>query len=110
MSELDIKGTVFNLKAVCEQLKISQYTLANWYRYEHIKVARGEQPYLPEPIRDENERGKPRYWTEEMVNELKDYKSKIIVGRNGVYGEFSNPYHFETKKYKKQMEEENENE
>ena len=98
---------MYSSKQVCEILGISSYTFANWYRWERKEVNKGCQPYLPEPIRASNERGKPRYWSDEMLDQLKEFQSNIVVGRNGKYGEYSNPYHFETKKYKEEMEAKN---
>lgn len=95
--------TMYSAKEVCDKLGISWYTLANWYRWERKEVNKGATPYLPEPIRDSSMRGRPRFWTSEMFNELKTYKESIVIGRNGEYGEYTNPYHFETKKYKKKQ-------
>ena len=40
-----------------------------------------------------------KYW-----RNLKEFKKNIVVGRNGVYGMYSNPLYKETKKYKKSIE------
>ncbi|MGN0317804.1 MAG: hypothetical protein ACI4E1_07740 [Lachnospira sp.] len=93
----------YTVSEVSELLNVSEHTLASWYRWEKRRLADGlvESNYLPEPIRDATKRGKPRFWTDEMVKELADYKSTIIIGRNGVNGMYSNPLHKQTKKYKK---------
>lgn len=92
---------------VCRELNITNYTLTNWYTWEHKRIASGEvtEPYLPEPQRLTEQKGKPRVWTKEQVDQLRDYQSHIVVGRNGIYGEFTNPVHTQTKKYKKEVEE-----
>ena len=79
---------------VCTKLKISSWTLANWF----------SGPYLPDPIRLENTKGRPRRWTGEMLKDLKAYQKSIVTGRNGIYGVYSNPYYKETQKYKKSVE------
>lgn len=91
---------------VCTKLKISSWTLANWYRWEKKQIANGNVsgPYLPDPIRLENTKGKPRRWTDQMLKDLKAYQKSIVTGRNGIYGVYSNPYYKETQKYKKSIE------
>ena len=90
---------------VCNELNISINTLTNWYRWQNNLLKTGEitKKYLPEPSKLEHEKGKPRIWTQAMVDELKEYKSSIVFGRNGVYCKFSNPNHKNTKKYKKSL-------
>lgn len=97
---------MFNLYEVCEQLGVSTYTVKNWYRWENnlLKQGRITKRYLPQPKTKVHTKGSPRMWTDKMVEELKEFKSNIVTGRNGIYGEFSNPCHKQTKKYKKQME------
>ena len=96
---------LYSADEVCEVLNISSYTLSNWYNWERKRLASGdvEKPYLPEPIRLEHTKGSPRRWTEEMVTDLKKFQKTIVIGRNGIYGVYSNPYYKETKKYKKSL-------
>lgn len=91
---------------ICEKLNISTWTLANWYRWERKLLNEGkiEESYLPEPYVITNKKGKPRRWTESMYEELLMYKSKIVIGRNGIYGKYSNPLHEQTRKFKKSEE------
>ena len=98
---------MYNIYEVCEQIGVSTYTIKNWYRWENklIKQGKIKERYLPRPEVQEHTKGSPRMWTNEMIEKLKDFKSNIVIGRNGIYGEFSNPTHKQTKKYKKQMEE-----
>lgn len=97
----------YRLMDVCRELKISNWTLRDWYMWEKKAVVDGliEKSRLPEPIRLEATRGTPRVWTQEMVDQLKEYQSSIVSGRNGIFGVYSNPEHKNTKKYKKKMEE-----
>lgn len=100
---------MYNSYEVCEKLAISIYTLKNWYVWENKLLKEGaiKERYLPVPYVDLNKRGKPKCWDDEMLEELKDYRNNIVVGRNGIYGKFSNPFHKQTKKYLKELEEKN---
>jgi hypothetical protein len=97
---------LYNASQVCERLGITIYTLTNWYNWEKKGLRDGlvKEPYLPEPLRMTNVKGKPRMWTETMVEGLTEYQKGIVTGRNGSYGIYSNPYYKETKKYKKSLE------
>lgn len=97
---------LYSADEICKELNITIYTLSNWYRYQRKQLKEGlvKEPYLPEPITLPNVKGKPRRWTLSMVKQLKDYKKHIVMGRNGVYGIYSNPLYKETKKYKKSIE------
>lgn len=96
---------MFTADEVCKELKITIYTLRNWYNWERKQLEAGNvsSSYLPEPIRNVHAKGKPRMWSKEMVLQLKDYQKTIVMGRNGNYGMYSNPMHTETKKYKKSL-------
>lgn len=97
---------MYSAYEICKELNITIYTLSNWYRWEKKQIKEGlvEQAYLPEPIRIPNVKGKPRRWDSNMLKQLKKYKEHIVIGRNGVYGVYSNPLYKETKKYKKSVE------
>lgn len=101
---------MYDANETAEKLGISIWTLKSWYMWENKRLKNGEikKRYLPQPKRIENKKGRPRIWDEKMIERLKKYKDKIIIGRNGVYGEYTNPLHKETKKYKKQQEAKNE--
>lgn len=83
----------FNCYEVCDKLGITTYTLGNWYRWESRMLKDGliEKNCLPIPLRLNNAKGRPRRWTESMIKELKDYKDHLVIGRNGIYGAYSNP-------------------
>lgn len=100
------KQKEYRVYELCNELGISFYTLSNWYRYQTKQLQEGviTERYLPEPIRLEDIKGKPRVWTEKMVSELREYQKNIVTGRNGVYGKYSNPLYYDTKKYKKSIE------
>lgn len=97
------ENKMFKADDVCKALHITIYTLRNWYSWEKKIVESGGEKYLPQPIILEHTKGKPRIWDAEMVEQLKEYQKTIVTGRNGVYGIYSNPFHKETKKYKKSL-------
>ena len=98
---------MYNLYEVCEQLGVSTYTVKNWYMWENrlIKQQKIKKRYLPQPKKQKHTKGSPNMCDDKMIEQLKEFKANIVTGRNGIYGEFSNPYHKQTKKYKKQTEE-----
>lgn len=87
--------TLLNANEVCKELNISSYTLANWYRWENKSLRSGElkKRYLPVPVIDYSKRGAPRYWNADMVNQLREYKQSIVVGRKGIYGKYTQKYY-----------------
>lgn len=89
---------------ICEKLNISHWTLKTWYLWESRDIKAGGERYLPVPIKLTNLKGQPKRWTNDMLKDLKKFKESIVKGRNGVHGAYSNPVHFETKKYKKSLE------
>ena len=101
---------MLNIYEVCERLGISIFTLKKWYTWENKRLESGEvtERYLPVPEKAVNQRGCPNMWTEEMVEQLRKHKEGVVVGRNGIYGKFTNPEHKNTKKYKAEMEGKNE--
>lgn len=94
---------MYSADEVCKELKVSSWTLSNWYRWEQKLISDGNESYLPAPIKLEHTKGTPRRWTESMIEQLREYQKSIVTGRNGIYGVYSNPYHKETKKYKKSV-------
>lgn len=102
---------MYNAGQVAKILDITEFTLSNWYNWENKQVKNGlsDKNPLPQPIKLEHAKGKPRMWTSEMIVQLKEYKKGIVIGRNGKFGAYSNPSHKQTKKYLKQQEEQHEN-
>ena len=80
---------MYSADEICKELKITHWTLTNWYAWEK-KLGLSD---LPQPIVLEHAKGKPRRWTEDMLNQLQEFKTNIVVGRNGKFGEFTNPKH-----------------
>ena len=100
------ENKTYSQTELCEELNISTHTLTHWYSLEAVQLKEGliTEKYLPEPIRISDRRGKPRVWTQEMVDALRTYQSKIVTGRNGIYGAYSNPNHKNTRKYQKMVD------
>ena len=101
----------YNLNQLCEKIDVSIWTIRNWYSWERRLLNEGKitEPYLPQPKKFEDVKGKPRMWTESDVVELTKYKDNMVTGRNGVYGQFTNPEHKETKKYQNLLAQEENN-
>ncbi|WP_026669119.1 hypothetical protein [Butyrivibrio sp. AE3006] len=79
---------------VCSILGITSFTLENWYRWERKEITNKAvtDNYLPQPIKLENQKGKPLRWSLEMVELLKAYQDQIVRGRNGKYGKYTNAH------------------
>lgn len=100
------KEKLYNLHEICEYLKISSWTLLHWYDLQKKQIKDGliTEEYLPQPIRLQDVKGRPKMWTQTMADKLQKYQSNIIMGRNGIYGAYSNPNHKSTRKYKNMKE------
>jgi len=101
-----VNEKMYSATDVCAELNISRFTLTHWYDLQSNLLRDGmiTEKYLPEPVRLTNERGKPRRWTQEMVDALRKYQENIVVGRNGIYGMYTNPNHLSTRKYQKHVD------
>jgi hypothetical protein len=84
---------MYNANQVCDKLKITIWTLTNWYQWERISLEDGTLSgrLLPVPIKDETRKGKPRMWSESQLEELKIFQGSIVRGRNGVMAKVTNP-------------------
>ena len=83
----------FKVNEVCEILGITLWTLTNWYQWERISLEDGSitERVLPIPTKAENTKGKPRMWTDEQVEKLREFQQSIVRGRNGVMAKVTNP-------------------
>lgn len=84
---------IYSRNEVCDMLGISVFTMNTWYRWQKKQLDNGfvDKEYLPKPERQSGLKGQPLRWSMEMIGELRDFKSGIIKGRNGIYGIYSNP-------------------
>lgn len=96
---------MYDRKETAEKVGVSVWTLRTWYLWQNKRLKNNDisEPYLPKPKVIPNRKGNPRGWTDEMIEALKKYKETIVLGRNGMFGDLSNPLHKETKKYKKEQ-------
>ena len=79
----------FTAIKVCQQLDISPQTLNNWYRW-YVSPDYSKPEGMPElPSYIQNGPRTTRYWTEEGVKKLKQFKDWLPKGRGGVMGEYS---------------------
>jgi hypothetical protein len=46
---------------------------------------------LPTPTKMTNVKGKPRMWSDEQIEELRQFQTAIVRGRNGVMAKVTNP-------------------
>jgi|GEM_PF-2451251 transposase len=83
---------LYSKKDVCEMLGISYFTIENWYRWERKEISNGnvQEAYLPRPKKLDNVKGRPLRWSGKMIEELRDYQKKLVRGRNGRYGKYTN--------------------
>ena len=90
---------LYKVDEVCEQLQISPHTLLKWYQWERYSIRDGkvDSTYLPQPEKLKSSKGQPKVWTQEQIEELRVFKSNMVVGRNGRFGKYSNPLHKEEK-------------
>lgn len=84
---------LYDLNQTAEKVGMSPHTITTWYRWEHkdLKYGKVSENYLPVPIKLKGVQGTPRRWTDQMIAQLKVHKRKMSRGRNGIYGEYSNP-------------------
>ena len=82
-----------NANEVCKQLGITIWTLTNWYQWQRISLKDGtlDEPILPEPIKEEGVKGKPRMWSDEQIEELREFQKQIVRGRNAIMAKVPNP-------------------
>lgn len=93
---------LYKVDEVCEQLQISPHTLLKWYQWEKYSIRDGKvtEQFLPQPIKLENQKGQPKAWTQEQIEQLKVFKENMVFGRNGRFGKYSNPLHNQKKEEK----------
>ena len=70
---------------------ISTETLNLWYRFKKQNPDNEYVQLLPD-IKHKKDDNKTRYWTEDDVFKLIEYKNTIPQGRNGIMGSVSQKY------------------
>lgn len=71
-------------------LDVSVPTIRNWYYFKRSNPDNEMAKLLPDPI--QKSARQTRYWTEEDITKLIEFKSKIVTGRNGFMGAITQPY------------------
>ena len=71
-------------------LDISVPTLGNWYAFKRSNPDNEIAKLLPDPI--QKSARQTRYWTDDDIQKLVEFKSKIVWGRNGFMGSITQPY------------------
>lgn len=84
---------MYKANEVCDILGITIWTLTNWYQWERISLEDGTitKRVLPIPTKVPNVKGKPRMWSDEQIEELKQFQTTIVRGRNGIMAKVTNP-------------------
>ena len=77
-------------------LDISVPTLNNWYKYKKYYPNDEMSKLLPMPVQKAPRQ--TRYWQESDIQQLIQFKSQIVEGRNGFMGSITQKY----AKYKKE--------
>lgn len=77
-------------------LDISVPTLNNWYKFKRYEPDNEMCKLLPDPIQKAPKQ--TRYWQEEDIPKMIEFKSKIVTGRKGFMGSVTQAY----VKYKKE--------
>jgi len=72
---------MLTLNQVCSRLKISRYTLENWYRfkreYPDDELALLLPDYYKERVNSQ------RFWNKADIKRLREFKNSRKLGRNG---------------------------
>lgn len=69
---------------------VSIPTLNNWYRFKRENPDDGIAKILPDYIKESEK--SVRYWQQEDIWQLMDFKKKIVTGRNGFMGSVTQRY------------------
>ena len=91
LKRLNRKEGYLTSTQVCQRLDISSRTLDSWYKFYRGDFEHPENmPKLPE-YTQETSRG-PRYWVEEDVKALRQFRDWVPRGRGGVMGRLNEQY------------------
>lgn len=71
-------------------LDISVPTLNNWYKFKRYNPDNEMSKLLPQPIQKAEKQ--TRYWTDEDIPKMIEFKSHIVEGRNGFMGSVTQQY------------------
>lgn len=91
---------LYNVQEVAMMINSSIQTIGSWYRWKNLHPESELASIIPDYTRIGNKH--TRYWTQEDIWKLLEFKQSIPQGRNGVMGEV-------TQKYVKKKPKENSN-
>ena len=72
---------MLTINQVCRRLRISRYTLENWYRFKRESPEDELALLLPDYYKERV--NSQRFWNKEDVAKLKEFKHARKLGRNG---------------------------
>ena len=87
-----MKERLFNATEVCVLLNCSIYTLNIWYMFKRENPDNEYAKMLPEFVTKNNGARTTRYWKQEDIGKLIEFKASIPHGRNGVLGSVTQRY------------------
>lgn len=94
-----MNGQLYKVTEIAMILDVSIYTINNWYLFKRQNPDDEFAKMLPEPMQQTTRQ--TRYWTEEDLQKLIEFKSKIKVGRSGFMKSVSQQYSKREKKNEK---------
>lgn len=82
---------MYKITEVAEKLNVTINTIENWYRFKKASPDNEYAQMIPE-IKRKPENTKIRYWTDEDVYKLAEFKAKVPKGCKGVMREVTQRY------------------
>ena len=71
------------IEAIATELDCSVQTISAWYRWKKLHAEHELAQLLPTPTKV----GRTNVWTEEDLQTLKDFQSKLTKGQHGIMGD-----------------------
>lgn len=96
-----MNSTLLTANEVCTLVGISIYTLNRWYKYKEMNPDSEYSQMLPEITHTINAPRSPRYWKQDDVWKLLEFKSALPKGCRGIMGSVSSHKYDKPKEDKK---------
>ena len=90
MKKLD--ENLLTASEVANKLNVSVKTLTNWYIWQNDSSIEKPEEYPHLPMYTQKRKNGPRFWTNDDVERLVEFRDWLPRGRNGVMGKVSNRY------------------
>jgi hypothetical protein len=84
------EARLLNVQELSMLIGSSIQTIGSWYRWKELNADHELAKLIPEYARIGNRR--TRYWRQDDVWKLIEFKQKIPQGRNGIMGEITQKY------------------